>query len=563
MTLESPLALHRRNFLKAGGALIVSFAIPTSLAEAAGRPLYRPLDPAQLDTYLAVDKDGMVTAFFGKMDMGQGVDVAIAQIVADELDVPVDSVGVVMGDTALTVNQGGGSGSTAIELGAKPLRNAAAQARQFLVGLASKKLGVPSEQLYVVDGVVQSDAGEKLSYGDLVGGKYFDITLNWNGALGNFLNAEGTAKPKSPDEYKIVGKDVPRRDLPNVVFGTREYVVDVKVPGMMHGRVIRPPKAGAVPVKVDSFSIEGISGARVVHVKDFLGVVAETEWDAIKASRMLKVTWSDAKPPFPQADKLYDHIRNAKVTRESAGGGFGPQNTPPDTQAFEKAAKKAARVIEAEYEFPFQSHASLGPACAVVDYRGDSATVWTGSQKSHYTAQGVAAITGLPQDAVRGIWVMGPGSYGRNDAGDAAMDAAVMSKAVGRPVRVQGMRFEGSGWDPKAPASIHSAKAALDKHGNVLAYLLRSKGFSAGDMAPSESQSERHLCRHADRLAQCQRRPLRQSGGELCLPGEGPLLADHRRASGEGLAPAHRPYARSAGPAEPFRERVLHRRDRL
>ena len=494
-TTSPALDLHRRQLLKAGGALIVSFAIPTSVtafaekADASGRPLFRPLDPAQLDSYLAVDKDGMVTAFFGKMDMGQGVDVAIAQIVGDELDVPLDHVAVIMGDSALTVNQGGGSGSTAIELGAKPLRNAAAEARRVLLSLASKKLDLPADQLTVTDGVVYAakDASKKASYGDLIGGQYFDVTLQWNGNIGNFLYAEGQAKPKTPDQYKLVGKGFPRRDIPEIVFGNHEYVVDVKVPGMMHGRTIRPPKAGAVPVKVDAYSIEGIPGARVVHEKDFLGVVADTEWDAIKASRRLKVTWSDPKPAFPSMDGLYDHIRKAHVVRESAGSGFGPENVKPDTTAFEAAAKKAARVIEAEYEFPFQSHASLGPACAVVDYRGDSATVWTGSQKSHYTAEGVAAITGLPKDAVRSIWKLGPGSYGRNDAGDAAMDAAVMSKAVGRPVRVQGMRFEGSGWDPKAPASVHFAKAAVDKRGNVLAYMLRSKGFSAGEVAPNES----------------------------------------------------------------------------
>lgn len=494
-TRSPTLELHRRQLLKAGGALVVSFALPSAMtefsgaADAAGRPLYRPLDPAQLDSYLAIDKDGLVTAFFGKMDMGQGVDVAIAQIVADELDVPLDHVGVIMGNSALTVNQGGGSGSTAVELGAKPLRNAAAEARSVLLTLAGKKLNIPKEQMAVVDGVIRNanDSSQKVSYGELIGGHYFDVTLDWNGQYGNFLYAEGQAKPKSPSDYKIVGKGYPRRDIPEIVFGKHEYIVDVRVPGMMHGRTVRPPKAGAVPVKVDAYSIEGIDGARVVHEKDFLGIVAETEWGAIQASRKLKVTWSDPEPAFPKMDQLYDHIRKAKVTRESAGSGFNPQNVPPDVKAFEAAAKKADRVVAAEYEFPFQSHASLGPACAVVDYRGDSATVWTGSQKSHYTAEGVAAITGLPKDAVRSIWRLGPGSYGRNDAGDAAIDAAVMSKAVGRPVRVQGMRFEGSGWDPKAPASVHFAKAALDKRGNVLAYLLRSKGFSAGDIAPNES----------------------------------------------------------------------------
>jgi CO/xanthine dehydrogenase Mo-binding subunit len=183
---------------------------------------------------------------------------------------------------------------------------------------------------------------------------------------------------------------------------------------------------------------------------------------------------------------LYRHIRNAPVVQESAGSGFGPP-VPVDTGPVETAFASAARVLESEYEFPFQSHASMAPACAVVDYRGDSATLWTGSQKPHYTAEGVARILELKPEQVRGIWVPGPGSYGRNDAGDTAMDAALLSKAVGRPVRVQGMRGEGHGWDPKAPASVHFARAGFDAAGNVVAYAFRSKGFTAGDVAPNES----------------------------------------------------------------------------
>ena len=422
------------------------------------------------------------------MDMGQATDVGIAQIVADELDVRYDQVKVIMGDTALTLNQGGASGSTGIEQGGRPLRNAAAEARRVLVGLAAEKLKLPADQLRVVDGVVQaaSDPTKKATYGELIGGKFFDVKLEWNGQVGNGLNATGVAKPKPASEYKVVGKSFPRPDLPDIVFGTHEYVVDIKVPGMVHGRVVRPPVAGAVPVAVDESSIKGIPGARVVRVGDWLGVAAEREWDAIKASQALKVTWSDAKPPFPKMETIYDYIRKAPPSRESAGG-QAPPDVKPDTAAAEAAFAKATRTIEAEYEFPFQSHASMGSACAVVDYRGTHATVWTGSQKPHYAAEGVARITGLPVENVHGIWVQGPGSYGRNDAGDAAMDAALMSKALGRPVRMQGMRFEGHAWNPKAPASVHYGKAGIDDKGNVVAFLYRSKGFSAGDMMSNES----------------------------------------------------------------------------
>lgn len=488
------LTLTRRGLLRGGGALVVSFTLPAALA--AGRAegaeaaaLMRPLSPAMLDSYLAIDRAGQVTAYFGKVDVGQGLDVAIAQVVAEELDVPLDRVAVSMGDTALSVNQGGASGSTGLEQGAKPLRAAAAEARKVLIGLASDKLGLPAGQLAVSDGVVHAvaDPAQAVSYGDLIGGRHFDIKLKWNGKLGNALNVVGTAEPKRPGDYRIVGTPQPRRDLAELILGTQDSVVDVKLPGMMHGRVVRPPKAGAVPVSVDDTSLDGLRGARMVHLGDYLAVVAETEWDAIRAAERLQVAWSDPKPAFPESDALYDHIRDAPATRESAAPGMEPA-VPPDLGPTEAALRGAARVLQAEYRFPFQSHASMGPACAVCDCRDGTATIWTASQKPHYTAEGVARILGLPVENVHGIWLRGPGSYGRNDAGDAAMDAALLSQAVGRPVRVQGMRVEGHAWDPKAPASIHIARAGFDDKDRVVAFSFLSKGFSAGDMSSNESR---------------------------------------------------------------------------
>jgi CO/xanthine dehydrogenase Mo-binding subunit len=437
---------------------------------------------------LSIDEQGRVTAFFGKMDMGQGVDLSIAQIVAEELDIALEHVDIVMGDTALTVNQGGASGSGGLEEGANPLRNAAAEARRVLGELGAQHLGVLMSQVGTGDGAVYvlDDPTSRVSYGELIGGKHFDVRLDWNGRYGNALDAHGRARPKASSEYTVVGQPAQRRDLPSIVYGTRDYIVDVKVPGMVHARVIRPPTAGSVPETVDAASIDDISGGRVVREGDFLAVVADSEWGAITAARRLAVTWSRAGPAFPAMDALYDHIRSAPVVRESAGGGRA-SDEPPDVASFEAALASADRVIEAEYEFPFQSHACMAPACAVCDYRGSYATLWTGSQKPHYAAEGVAKLLGLPPEKVRGIWVPGPGSYGRNDAGDAAMDAALISKAVGRPVRVQGMRHEGHAWDPKAPASIHHVRAGVDQAGDVVAYSFRSKGFSAGDMESNES----------------------------------------------------------------------------
>jgi nicotinate dehydrogenase subunit B len=476
------IAIDRRSFFKGAGALVVSFAMPGAVAEAeiGGSTVKPPLAPDQLDSWLAIKADGDVVAYFGKMDMGQGVDVAIAQIVAEELDVPFERVSVVMGDTALTINQGGASGSTGVQKGGIALRNAAAEARRVLVDMASARLGVPADRLEVTDGVVSvsGDPARKLSYGELIGGRYFDLPMKWNGKLGNDLVAEGQAKPKPPGTYRIVGQSPPRFDVPAKVLGQLNYVTDVKVPGMLHGRMLRPPVAGALPVAVDEGSVHDIPGVRIVRDKGFLGVVADHEWDAVQAAERLQVTWSDAAPPFPEMAALYDHIRQAPVTK---------REVPVATGEIDPAFAGAARVIEAEYEWPFQSHASMGPACAVVDARADGATLWTGSQKPHFARDGVARILGLPEEEVHGIWVPGPGSYGRNDAGDAGIDAALLSKAVGRPVRVQGMRFEGHGWDPKGPASIHHARAALDADGAVIGYAFESKGFSRVDIDTNES----------------------------------------------------------------------------
>src|SRR5215472_16610896 len=474
-------ALDRRSLFKSTGALVISFALPGGFAAAEpGAAVKPPLAPDQLDSWLAIKTDGDVVAYFGKMDMGQGVDVAIAQIVAEELDVPLARVSVVMGDTDLTVNQGGASGSTGVQKGGIALRNAAAEARRVLLELASARLGVPADRLDVTDGVigVSGDTARQITYGELIGGRYFDLPMKWNGKLGNDLVAEGQAKPKPYSAYKIVGQSLPRFDVPAKVFGQLDYVTDIKVPGMLHGRMIRPPVAGAVPLAVDEGSVRDIPGVRVVHEKGFLGVVAEREWDAAQAAERLEVTWSEATSPFPEMAMLYDHIRAAPVVK---------REVPVANGEIDLAFAGAARVIEAEYQWPFQSHASMGPACAVVDARLDGATLWTGSQKPHFARDGVAGTLGLAQDKVHGIWVPGPGSYGRNDAGDAGIDAALLSKAVRRPVRVQGMRYEGHGWDPKGPASIHRARAAIDLDGAVLGYVFESKGFSRIDIDTNES----------------------------------------------------------------------------
>ena len=402
-------------------------------------------------------------------------------MVAEELDVPFKAVKVVMGDTDTSVNQGGASGATGVQEGGKQLRAAAAEARRVLVELAAEKLGVPPERLSVDGGMVHTgtEMAKSVSYADLVGGRYFNVALAWNGKIGNPLYAPGKAKPKDPKDYKIVGQPIKREDVAPLVFARQDFCTDVKVPGMVHGRMIRPAIAGAVPVAVDESSIKHIPGAQVVWNQGLLGVVADKEWDAIKAARELKVTWSNAVPPFPEQASLYDHIRRAPVRKSEVAEQIGN---------VDEAFKSAARIIETEYEWPFQSHASMGPACAVVAIENDQVTLWTGSQKPHFTRDGVAAILGLPPEKVRAIWIPGPGSYGRNDAGDAAMDGALLAKAVGKPVRLQYMRDQGTGWDPKGPASIHRARAAIDAAGKVMAYEFGSKAFPRVDVNSNESK---------------------------------------------------------------------------
>lgn len=486
--MDNPMTLSRRAVLMGTGALVISIGAPVgaellgSIEQANAQGAKPPLTPEQLSSYIAVNADGTVAAYFGKMDMGHGLHVAIGQIVAEELDVPFKAVKVYMGDTGNSVNQGGASGSTGIQLGGKQMRMAAAEARRVLVDMAAEKLGTPADQLIVVNGTVSAafNRDKKTTYVELIGGKYFNVQLDWNKQMGNALYAPGKAQPKKPSEHKIVGQPIKREDVAPKVFSQEDYVVDIKVPGMVHGRVIRPPVAGAVPVKVDESSVKDIPGVQVVHQNGFIGVVAPKEWDAIKAMQLLKIEWSKVEPPFPNQNALYDHIRKAPVRKREVEGKTAGN--------VDEAFKTAAKVIEAEYEWPFQSHAPMGPACAVVEIAGDKVNCWSGTQKSHFVQIGLASQLGVPLQNVHVRWISGPGSYGRNDADDCAADCAVLAKAVGKPVRLQYMREQGTGWDPKGPASTHTARAALDAQGNVIAYEFNSKAFSRVDVDTNGSK---------------------------------------------------------------------------
>jgi nicotinate dehydrogenase subunit B len=488
--ISDQTSLSRRAFLAASGALVVTLAErPAWAATANGAAARPPLTGDALSSYITIETDGTVVAYYGKIDGGQGLGTAIAQMVAEEIDVPFERVRVVMGDSALTLDMGGASAAIGVSHGGMVLRRTAAEARRLLIEMAVASLGLPAEQLATTDGFVHASADptRRVSYAELIGGRYFDAKVSWNGKIASALGVEVKAPLKQPSQFKVIGKSFRRRDLPGKVFGSLEMVNDVRLPGMLHARMIRPPVAGAVPVKVDDDSIKQIPNAKAVWIKDLLAVVAEKEWSAIKAARALKVTWSDAKPNFPGHAKLHDHIRNAPVIQRTIQRENG---------SVEEGFRQAVRIIEGEYEYPVQSHASMGPACAVADVRDGAATIWTSTQKPYDSRACVAELIGLPLEQVRAIWMFGTGSYGRNDQGDATADAAVLSKHLGRPVRVQYMRHEGLAWDPKGTPSVNRSKAGLDASGKVIAYENISKGFSRTDTNTRESRAADVLAGH-------------------------------------------------------------------
>ncbi len=472
------MSTSRRDFLALGGGLLIGFSLtdPSATPQLMAAETAPNPSPGKLDAWLRIGADNRVRVFTGKVDIGMGVQTALMQIVAEELDVPVGQVEVVMGDTAATPDQGGVGGSTSISSGAKPLRNASAAARQALLQMASAKLGVPATQLDVREGVVsvRGDASKKISYGELAGGHEFDESLKVSGN-GFSLNVEGSARPKDPSSYTVVGKSVPRVDLPPKLFGKAAYSTDIRIPGMLHGRVIRPAGAGAKLNGFDDSAAKKIPGyVRTVTRRDFAGVVADSEWAAIRAAGAVKFDWSASPASFP--DDLYQHLRTTKpqATREFVKQGDAP-----------KILQSGAKKIEGSYEWPFQAHATMGPGCAVADFKADGVTtIWTGAQKPHALQKGIAQMLGVPEDRVRIVWVEAAGSYGRAGDEDVAADAAMLSQAVGKPVRVQWSREDMTGWGGKGPAAVVDLSAALDASGKIEAIEMVSRAFSGMEIIP-------------------------------------------------------------------------------
>ena len=466
--------ISRRDLLKTTGILVVSFSFlgPVAKLLAQGDGLsVDGMDPTVLDSWMAIAKDGTVTVFTGKVELGTGVVTALAQIVAEELDVRFDKVFMDSGDTDKAVDQGVTAAARTIERGGPQLRQAAAAARQELLKLAAARLDSGVDLLTVTDGVVSivGTPSRKISYGDLLGGKRFNVKITASGS-GWDMKVAPQVPVKDPKDYKIVGKSIPRVDLPEKFTGEFVYSQDVSVADMLHGRVLRPATSLSMPTDVDESSIKNIPGVvKVVREGSFVGVVAQTEWAAIQASRALKVTWSEPTLKMPSGpDEVFDYLKNTKSFKDNVVTNRGN----PDA-----AFSKAHKVMEATYYWPFQLHGMMGPPCAVADVRGDKATIWAGTQGPFRTRDAIATMLKIPPKNVHLLYREGSGSYGRLECDDAAEDAALMSRAVGKPVRVQWMREDEHAWDPKGPAQYTTVRAGLDAQGNVIAWDFMDRSF--------------------------------------------------------------------------------------
>src|SRR6266516_1210940 len=445
--------INRRTFLKTSGALVVTFSLaPESLFS-------QRLDGAssnQVDGWLSITADGTVTAFTGKCELGHGLYTAQTQLVAEELSVPFDRVKLIQCDTALTPDQGTTSGAQShpANFNRNNLALAGATAREALLERASTRFGFPVDQLTVRDGVigVTTDTSKKAGYGELAGGRAFGVALNRG------------ARRKDPGEWTILGKPVPRVEIPAIATGQFEYVHNVRLAGMLHGQVVRPPAVGARLAGVDEGSVRGLPGVVKVVVKNnFVGVVAEKPWQAIQAAHKLKVDWTQGAT-LPDQRDFYDWLRNQKPARDT----FAVNSNDVDAKL-----ASAAKIVKATYHYPYQMHGSLGTSCAVAEVQGDKATVWSATQAVYPLKNTVAKVLGLRPENVRVRFRMGAGCYGINGADTVSYDAALLSQAVGKPVRVHA---GGSiiAWDHESWSPTLGGRPGANNPGNVVT------GFLAG-----------------------------------------------------------------------------------
>ena len=450
--------ISRRQFIARSGALIVGFSMAgfTTQLIAQGSAAAQRLDGAgsnRLDSWIAISADGSVTVYTGKCELGQGLYTAQKQLIAEELCVPFDRVKLIQCDTALTPDQGTTSGAQShpTNFNDKNLALAGATAREALLQHASAHLGVPVDRLAVKDGVIRAkaDPSKSVSYAELIGGRTFGVPLN------------AAAKRKHPSEWTILGKPVPREEIPAMVAGQFEFVHSVRVPGMLHGQVVRPPAVGATLVGVDDSSVRDIPGiVKVVVKKNFVGVVAEKPWQVLQAANKLKVTWTPGTGLPPQGE-FYEYLRNQKPTRDTF---------LVNSKDVDEKLSSAARVVKATYHYPYQMHGSVGSSCAVGDVKDGKATIWSASQAVYPLKNSIATVLGLAPANVRVIFRLGSGCYGINGADTVSYDAALLSQAVGKPVRVQLTRKDEMAWENYGFAFVIDQRAGLDAGGTIITW---------------------------------------------------------------------------------------------
>ncbi len=442
----------RREFLIGCGALIVSFRAGGLSAQDHGPFGTHPshIDPEKLDSWLTVGADGIVTAYTGKCDFGQGIFTAQTQLIAEELCVPIARVKLIQCDTSVCPDQGttSGSQSTPTNFNSENLALAAATAREALLSLAGKKLGEPVEQLALADGVIIGQTGRRVRYEELIGNQHFNLPLS------------ATAKRRSAASWTVLGKPIPSLDRTALMTGQFEFVHHVQIPGMLHGRVVRPPEMGATVAHVDEQSVRSISGVvKVVVRKDFVGVVAETQHGAALAARQLAVKWNPG-PQLPPQNGFFDYLQK-QPARDALS---------VDSQDVAQQLGAASGVIRARYTYPYQMHGSVGASCAVADVKPESATVWSATQSAYPTRSIVAKLLDMPLDKVRVIYVRGSGCYGLNGADAVSFDAAILSQAVGKPVRLQFSRQDEMMWENFGAACVVKHRAALAQDGRIVAW---------------------------------------------------------------------------------------------
>ncbi len=464
--VEQILTTHRRGFLKSAGMLLVGFGAGSFIDDAAAQtdtaagPWPDP-DYHQVDTWIVIHQDNSATFYVGKTDCGQGTGIGYRQLMSDELDIAFEKTTCIMGRTDITCDQGGSGGSTGMERDSWPMRRAAAEARRVLLEMASSNLGVPVDQLAVSDAVisVKTDPTRRITYGELIGGRKFNVTLTG----GNINAVAGKAKVKTLQELKYTGQSPMRDDIPAKMDGSFKWAVDVRLPGMVHARNVKPPYVGAKLTSIDEGSVRSLPGfIKVMNKGNYVAVVCEREEQAINAARQLKVTWEKpASAPFPASEDLFKFMAAAQPTSASK-----PVISGEPDAAFAGAAK----VIEAAYEIPYQGHTAFAPAQATADPSGGLMTIYSNDMKSYGMRIGIAQFLGMPKEKVRVLWMEGPQAYGRSACEDAACEAAWIAKEIGRPVRMQWMRDEETAWDTKGPAFLVRTRGALDGQGRLVAY---------------------------------------------------------------------------------------------